>query len=249
MIVLAAIVLFAPSANRQYERERRLLFWGIVGLSFDVFWQSAYGGVLQWIAMDVKYAGVACGIGCLISFTASFGTVKRLERFQRFMAQTGAVIIAASLFATGVAHGATWISQCGSVQGVCSTGDAAAFALYRAYFIIDSLARIAVFIASVVAIVSSKERFQRLFLIAAASALLSAGTAVDFSARLFPLSDAAVFRLQICDAACTLAFIIGLFLALRMNRMFDVTFAISTALVDTLTFFALFAVAAVLSQL
>src|SRR5579872_7209486 len=62
MAMVAAIIVYAWPSNARYEQQRTLLLWGVIGFSFDLFWQEAYAGSIQAAAMVLKYAGIACGL-------------------------------------------------------------------------------------------------------------------------------------------------------------------------------------------
>lgn len=237
MIALAAILLWARPTQTRYARARTLLLWGLIGFSFDLFWQDAYGDTFAWIAMPLKYAGVAGGIACFIALTGP-------PRAAKLAIFTGLV-----LFAAGTAHGTLWMLHCGASRGgPCYVADAASLSTYRAYFALDALARLAIFLGSLGTLLSSAENRQRLLLVSLSAMVLAAGTIVDFTTRLRPLSPDVVFAVQMLDAACALLFVIGLFIALTKQRMFDVVYAFSSGAVGAITFLAILAVVISMQQ-
>ncbi|HLI95615.1 MAG TPA: hypothetical protein VKT72_05955 [Candidatus Baltobacteraceae bacterium] len=244
MAMVAAIIVYAWPSNARYEQQRTLLLWGVIGFSFDLFWQEAYAGSIQAAAMVLKYAGIACGLTSFLALIASFGNGERYRKLRAFTANRLAPVLGVAVFAVGVIHGALWIADCGPAVGRCYVSDALSFSMYRTYFALDSAMRVAIFAAAAAALVSSRENLQRLLLVAVSSAVLAAGTAIDFLARLHPLPGLAVFALQIFDAACTLLFVIGLLVAIGRKTMFDVAFAFSSGVVNTVTFLLLLTIIA-----
>jgi len=235
MAAVAAIMLYGWPADARYEQQRALLLWGVIGFSFDLFWQVAYGGIFQAIAMVLKYAGIAAGLACFIALTASFGNGERDELLRRFIVAAAAPF-GILLFALGTWHGYLWLRHCGGTAGPCIVNDAYSLPVFRTYFALDAVGRLAVFAAAILALASSSKNRQRLLLVALSAAVLSLGTAVDFLARLRPLAPETVFALQVFDAACTLAFVAGLFIAITKKRMFDVAFAFSAGVINVLVF-------------
>jgi hypothetical protein len=248
MAALAAIMLYAWPAQPRYERQRVLLLWGVIGFSFDVFWQVAYSGFFQTAAMVAKYAGVAAGLGCFLALTISFANGERHRAARQFAVNVLAPAACIAVFTVGVVHGVLWIRDCAGTVGGCYVNDQLSFAVYRAYFALDSAARIGIFAAAAAAVAWSSENGQRLLLAAISAALLAAGTAIDFLARLHPLPGGWVFGLQVFDAACTLLFVIGLFIAIGKDSMFDVAFAFSSTVVSAVTFVFLLVVIAAVEQ-
>ncbi len=230
MLVLAALMLRKWLAEARYEGQRRLLLCGLLGLSLDVYWQLAYSGAFQWFAMLLKFAGVATGLMCFIALTASFGNGARGTRF-RVVLRLVAPLMGLVVFIAGVALGFGWMAHCRSGAGGCYVDDAFSIWSYRAYFIADSTARLLIFAAALAAVITSPENRQRLLLVAVSCMLLAAGTAIDFTVRLATVPPDTVFALQVLDAILTLLFVLGMFVAITKNRMFDVAFYFSGGIV------------------
>jgi hypothetical protein len=128
--------------------------------------------------------------------------------------------------------GIAWMRDCAATPGTCYVvDDPSAMLAYHAYYAVDSLARLVIVAFSIAALLWSSKNHQRLALVAASCIALGAGTAIDFILRERSLGDAAVAILQTFDALCTLAFVIGLFIALTKKQIFDVTMYLSKGLV------------------
>jgi hypothetical protein len=238
MLGLAAFMLLHWPAGGRYEKQRALLFWGLIGFSLDVYWQVAYEGPAQWVAMAVKYLGVAGGLSCFIALAASFGDGDRLG-VRNALARTVAPAFGVVLAAIGITHGYTWMQHCGIAIGDCYVNDLLSVSSFRAYFSVDALGRILTLVAALAGLLSSPQNRQRLLLITVSCAVLSIGTALDLSARLISPSPGYVFLVQNVDAATTLCFALGLFLALKRGLLFDVAYVISRGTVYLCSFIAL----------
>ncbi|MBV8638862.1 MAG: hypothetical protein JO322_12335 [Candidatus Eremiobacteraeota bacterium] len=241
MIVLAAIVLRGWSSDARYRRQRIYLFWGLIGFSLDLYWQFAYEWHVAWLAMTIKFAGIALGTACFIALCASFANGRRASRAFTLVEHILAPACALFIFVTGIILGYTWqMGHCAGTLGGCFVDDPLALASNRAYFAADAFGRMTIVLTGIAALIASPENRQRLLLVAISCIVLGAGTAADFALRLIPLPGYAVFGLQLADATCTLLFVIGLFVAITRGRIFDVAFASSRALVYGVTFLVLF---------
>ena len=228
---MLAVAAFALRATRG-DACARLLVWGLIGVSFDLFWQTNFDpGWSQWSAMTIKYVAVSAGLATLLRLTAVYGD--GTSRFRTVIA-AAAPWFGLVLAITGLLHGSLWITQC---RADCDPAehpiDALAITSYNGYLLLGAVLRAAMIAAAVagIATASPRER-QRLILVTVACVLFATGTLVNFSARLVPFEGMPSRETRdVLDAALTLAFPLVLWIAILRRRLFDVEYVVRRALV------------------
>ncbi|HEY9085896.1 MAG TPA: hypothetical protein VIN40_08205 [Candidatus Tyrphobacter sp.] len=230
MLVVAVLAAYLTRGHHH----TRLLMWGLVGLSFDVYWETAYGYAgFQWVAMAIKYLGVPFGLVCVTRLAATFGEGPRSgvrELIYRAAPAMGVVVAA-----LGLLHGYLYITNCYRVGGGCEFISTLAIRSYGWYVVADALIRIVTIAAAVIGLFSSSEKYRsRLVLIAGSCVLLATGTSIDFLARVVPPATVWISGLQYVDAVTTLLFPIGLLIALLRRQLFDLDYVIRRWLAFTI---------------
>src|SRR5579872_6049908 len=219
MTVLAVFCACVTKGNRN----TRLLMWALLLLSFDVYWQTAYGhGGVEWLAMAVKYLALPIGLMCLVRFCANFGDgdYRGLRARIYDWAPVAAIIVAGF----GLARGVTWIHTFDQyVSTGVFTGDRWSEYMYNGYLISDAALRFTTIVAAVTGLARSSEPYRsQLALIVCSCAVLALGTILDFAGRIPPAGSAWRTGLMYLDASTTLLFPIGLSVALFARQLFDV---------------------------
>lgn len=230
MLVVAVLAAYLTKGHHS----TRLLMWGLVGISLDVYWETAYGyGGFQWVAMAVKYLGVPFGLVCLTRLAANFGEGERSGI--RELIYVAAPAMGVAVAAVGLMHGFLYITDCYRINGGCEFVSVFAIRTYGWYVVADALIRIVTIAAATIGLFASPEKYRsRLVLIAASCVLLAAGTSIDFLARVIPGATAWIPGLQYVDALTTLLFPIGLLIALLRRQLFDLDYVIRRWLAFTM---------------
>ncbi len=241
-LAMIGLALYAAQATKGDENVP-LLVVGLVGMSFDVQWQSAWRGdadwrgvspanLLWWLTMAAKYVGVAAGLTALLLLIARFGGVapgRVRGAIAAFAPYLGVLLLAA-----GLAHGIAWVSQCVVVGGgpCIPWNDAVASALTsRLYFIADAAMRVLLVVAAVAAVpIVLPECKNRTEIMLAGAVVFALGTAFDFSARLAGIGGEPI---RIVDAVTTVAFPLLLFVAAMFRSLLDVEYVFERSTVYT----------------
>ena len=211
-------------ARTRGDRNVKLLVPGLIGVSFDVHWQTAYFDApgMFAIAMAVKFVGVSVGLTYLLRLTARFGG----GRFDAVRSKIDALApaIATLLAVVGLAHGALEIATCRLYDGRCIFPPDRALDLTRdAYLLLDALIRVAMIVATAIGVFTSwAECRERLFFMMLGALAFAAGTAIHFTADLLHRSSSAI---ALIDAVLTASFPVLLFWAAKKRQLFDVEYA------------------------
>jgi hypothetical protein len=239
---MLGLALYALQATKG-DRSVPLLVIGLIGMSFDVQWQSAWRGdaetrgftganLVWWLTMACKYAGVAAGLTALLRMISRFGGVPpgRVRGAIWTIAPYAGVLFGA----IGFAHGIAWVSQCVVInESPCIpwSDNAASAVTFQLYFIADAAMRTLLVIAAVAAVpIVLPECKNRVEIMLAGTVIFALGTAVDFSAR---LAGAGGEPIRLVDALTTLAFPVLLFAAAMFRSLFDVEYVFERSTVYT----------------
>ncbi|HZO95639.1 MAG TPA: GAF domain-containing protein [Candidatus Baltobacteraceae bacterium] len=242
-IAICGLALYAVETTKG-DRNVPLLVAGLVGMSFDVQWQSAWHGedrwrglsasnAVWWLTMACKYAGVAIGLTALLRLMARFGGVPcgRVRSAIWTIAPWLGVVFAG----VGFAHGIAWVSQCsvvaGSSQCIPWDTDVASAVTARAYLATDALIRVLLVVTAVAAVpIVLPECKNRTEIMLVAAVVFALGTALDFSTRLAGIGGEPI---EIVDALTTVAFPVLLFVAAMFRSLFDVEYVFERSTVYT----------------
>lgn len=238
LLIVVAFIAVRSSAHDHVW----LLIWGLIGTSFDTFW-SAAGNHPAWLReamMVVKYLAVPAGLAALLRFTAEFGgadcDIGGIRCFIRRLAWPLGVLLAAA----GLTHGITYLAGCVYVAPKHDFFDCQPFVEsgFLAYLSADIFVRIVIVVAAVMGLLAS-HRMRRQFLVLGAScAIFALGGAVDFLARVLPSSRLSEILSgesgQIVNAACSVAFPVGLLIAVQRRELYDVRYLVHKTTVITI---------------
>jgi hypothetical protein len=95
LVVIAALI----ARKRSLTASDELLFWGIAGLSLDVFWQYAPPGPLFWFSAALAHGGIGFGVAQLIRYAAYDHPNPRLRKAATLSAAAIGATIAVAGFA------------------------------------------------------------------------------------------------------------------------------------------------------
>ena len=95
LVIVAALI----ARKRVLTASDALLFWGIGGLSLDVFWQYAPPGALFWFSAALAHAAIGFGIAQLIRYAAYEHPSARFRRAATMTAVAIGTTIAMAGFA------------------------------------------------------------------------------------------------------------------------------------------------------
>jgi len=218
-----------------------LLIWGLILTSFDTFWAAPgeHWAPLRDAMMILKYTAFPVGLVFLTRFTAEFGgpgcDVGRIRNFVRVHAWPLGVALAIA----GLGHGITFL------QGCLYSEQSRDFTIcpqrtldwYDAYLLIDVMMRVGMIVAAIAGLYVARRTRARFVVLSVACMIFAFGTALDFIARVFP-SLPVVGALDgkdgaLIDALSTVAFPIGLLVAIGRSELYDVKYLLHRGAVVT----------------
>lgn len=221
LIAIAALVAF----KSKFGKSEALLFWGILGLSLDVFWQYIPPGPLFWFSAALAHAAIGFGMAQLVRYAAEDHPSERFRRRVTVWAAAIGVTI-------GVAGFAPVALFYGSIGGRAL--DDATFALIAPW--LDRL-RWLWMLAACVAIegcaaaalrTATAQRRAHALLVVASFAPLALATSVHAIVRIAGAHDIAAAR--DIDAIGNVLTAAGLAYGALTRRLVDVEFYVSAAL-------------------
>ncbi|MGH7736492.1 MAG: hypothetical protein ACREMP_01290 [Candidatus Tyrphobacter sp.] len=214
-------VLLFPSDGSARQKSIRLVSWALVGISLDVYWQTAYSPDAAWVAMAVKYLALPAGLACLaVLVRPTNATI------------VGATVLAIAFCAAGFVHGILYIQSCTAyIIGECLPSNNSAIVAYHRYTLIDAGFRGLLVVLAAVPLLTRRLRprettanansFAHDATFLAACILLSVGTMLDLGARNIGFSGAWRPIFQFVDAITTFAFPAALMAGISAGQLPD----------------------------
>ncbi len=233
MFALSRVVLVIVAAliarKRVLTASDALLFWGIGGLSLDVFWQYTPPGALFWFSAALAHAAIAFGMAQLIRY-ASYENPN--PQFRKAATVT-AVAIGTTIAVAGFAVVALSFGSIGGQMLDQPTFDAIAPWLQRLRWLGMFAGCVAIEVCAIAELrAATDERRPRALLVVAGFAPLALATSAHALAVVVTAHDNALLRNA--DAIGNVLTAVALAYGALTRRLVDVEFYVSAAVAASL---------------
>ena len=215
LVVVAALI----ARKRAPTASDALLFWGIGGLSLDVFWQYTPPGALFWFSAALAHAAIGFGMAQLIRYAAYESPNARLRR----AATVTAVAIGTTIAVAGFAVVALSFGSIGGQMLDQPTFDAIAPWLQRLRWLGMFAGCVAIEVCAIAELrAATDERRPRALLVVAGFAPLALATLAHALAVVVTAHDNALLRNA--DAVGNVLTAVALAYGALTRRLVDVEF-------------------------